>query len=296
VVLRLPCAAVKLDSKLPRSPGRKGIHLSLRTNTLKARLKSGEATLGSWVSVAHPTVAEVMGLAGYDWLLIDMEHGIIGIEMVQNLVQAIQLTPAAPLVRVPWNDAVAIKQVLETGPVGLLVPQVNTPAEAARAVQAASYPPRGIRGIGCQRPAGFGAWFDEYLRKANGELLIGVQIEHVRAVENIREILAVEGVDLVFVGANDLSASMGLLGQTQDPRVQEAISLVLSQANAAGVPSGLMAADPEEANRRIDEGVQFVGIGHDVGLLSTICRTHCEGVDRKRPLAMGAASRQEAGL
>jgi 4-hydroxy-2-oxoheptanedioate aldolase len=209
-----------------------------------------------------------------------MEHGIVGLDAVQTLIQVIQSTPATPLVRVPWNEPVVIKQVLETGPMGLIVPQVNTVEEAQAAVRSANYPPRGIRGIGCQRPAGFGASFEDYLHTAGDEFLIGVQIEHPRAVENVRKILAVDGVDLVFVGANDLAASMGLIGQTGHQRVLEAIQAVLSAARDAGVPAGLMASDPKDANRRIAEGFQFVGIGHDVGLLSAICRQHCAGVNR----------------
>jgi 2-dehydro-3-deoxyglucarate aldolase len=259
----------------------------LRKNTLKKKLQAGEATVGSWLSVAHPTVAEVMGHAGYDWLIVDMEHGLVSVESVLSLVQAVDSTPATPLVRVPWNDPVIIKQVLEAGPMGLMVPQVNSAAEAESAIRSAMYPPRGIRGIGCQRAAGFGACFEDYLHHGNDELLVGVQIEHARAVENIGEIVAVEGLGLVFVGANDLSASMGLVGQPRHPRVLEAIEKVLTAARQARLPAGLMASDPDDATRRIAEGFQLVGIGHDVGLLSAICRDHCARVNRN-------ASRQTA--
>jgi 2-keto-3-deoxy-L-rhamnonate aldolase RhmA len=254
----------------------------LRENTLKARLKAGEATVGSWLSVAHPTIAEVMGHSGFDWLIADMEHGLIGLESLQTLVIATQSTPAAALVRVPWNEPVVIKQVLEAGPTGLIIPQVNSPDEARAATQAACYPPQGIRGIGCQRAAGFGAYFDQYLQRANGDLFIGIQIEHPRGVAQIREIVAVPGIDMVFVGANDLAASMGLLNQTRHPLVQEAIQTVLAVAREAGVAAGLMAGNSDEANARIAEGFQFVGIGHDVGLLSQTCRTICQGITQRK--------------
>lgn len=247
----------------------------LRENTLKRRLQAGEATVGSWLSVAHPTIAEVMGQAGFDWLIIDMEHGIVGLEAIQNLIIATETTPAVPLVRVPWNEPVIIKQVLEAGPMGLMIPQVTSAQEAQAAVRSASYPPRGIRGIGCQRAAGFGACFDEYLRRANDDMLIGVQIEHSKAVENIDEIVRVPGVNLVFVGANDLSASMGLLGEPKHPKVQEAIQTVLAAAKQAGIAAGLVAYDSQDADRRIAQGFQFVSIGHDVGFLSLICRRVC---------------------
>jgi 2-keto-3-deoxy-L-rhamnonate aldolase RhmA len=253
----------------------------MREHKLRAMLKAGEATVGSWVSVAHPTIAEVMAQAGFDWLAIDMEHGIIGIESVLTLVQAINTTSVAPLVRVPWNEPVIIKQVLETAPAGLILPQVNTAEEAEAGVRASKYPVDGIRGIGCQRGAGFGAWFDDYLHAANDQLVVIVQIEHVRAVENLRKIVSVKGVDAVFVGANDLSASMGLLGQPKHPDVQKAIQEVLSAARHAGIAAGLVASDPEDVNKRLAEGFQVVAIGHDVGLLSSICRDICAKVKKK---------------
>lgn len=253
----------------------------MRENTLKTRLKAGDATVGSWLSVAHPTVGEVMGLSGFDWLAIDMEHGIVGIEAVQTLIQVIAGTPATALVRVPWNEPVVVKQVLETAPDGIIFPQVNTAEQAEAAVRAVRYPPEGVRGIGCQRAAGFGAWFGEYLRRSNQEQLIIMQIEHIEAVEKVDSIVAVDGLDVVFVGANDLSASMGLLGQADHPRVEEAIAQVLASARRKGVAAGLMAADADTANRRFAQGFQFVGIGHDVGLLSSTCRQICARVERQ---------------
>jgi 2-keto-3-deoxy-L-rhamnonate aldolase RhmA len=252
----------------------------VRKNELKKQLKSRKAMIASWLSVAHPTIAEIMGQAGFDCLIIDMEHGILDIEGVHSLVLTLAGTPASSLVRVPWNDPVIIKRVLETGTLGILVPQVNSAEEVEQAVRAVRYPPRGIRGIGCQRPAGYGAWFDEYLSAANEELVVAVQIETTRALENLGAILSVEGLDLIFIGANDLAANMGLFNQTQHPQVQEAIRQILIAAQKAKVPVGLMAADPEDANRRIAEGFQFIGVGHDVGLLSSACRSLCRRVTR----------------
>lgn len=249
-------------------------------NRLKQKLTTGHATLGSWLSVGHPTIAEVMGRSGFDWLIVDMEHGIVGLESVQTMIQVLGATPAAPIVRVPWNEPVIIKQVMETGPMALMVPQVNSAKEAEAAVKATRYPPQGIRGIGCQRPAGFGASFDDYLHNSNEELILIVQIEHVNALSNLKEIASVKGVDLLFVGANDLAASMGLLGQPKHERVLEAISTVLQVGRSARIPCGLMASDSEEANHRFREGFQFVGVGHDVGLLSTTCRQLCSNVNR----------------
>lgn len=250
----------------------------MRLNDLKKRLRAGEAVVGSWLSVAHPTIAEVMGQAGFDWLIVDMEHGIVGIEALHSLVLATYTTSASPLVRVPWNDPVIIKRALETGPMGILIPQVSSASEVRSAVSSARYPPQGVRGIGCQRAAGFGAFFEEYLDQANEQLLIAVQIETVSALQNLPEILSVEGLDLIFIGANDLSASMGFFNQPGHPRVQEAIDQVLRVARQAKVPVGLMASDADDAKRRIKQGFQFVGIGSDVGLLSSLCRDICRRI------------------
>lgn len=250
----------------------------VRENDLKRRLKAGEAVVGSWLSVAHPTIAEVMGQAGFDWLIVDMEHGIVGIEALHSLVLATYTTSASPLVRVPWNEPVIIKQVLETGAMGLLIPQISSARDVESAIRSARYPPQGIRGIGCQRAAGFGAWFEEYLDHANEQLLIAVQIETVSALENLSEILAVEGLDLIFIGANDLSASMGFFNQPGHSRVQETIDQVLTAACQAKIPVGLMASDADDAKRRIKQGFQFVGVGSDVGLLSSLCRDICRRI------------------
>lgn len=252
----------------------------MRRNGLKPRLKAGEACFGSWLTLGHPTVAEVMALAGFDWLAIDMEHGIVGIETVQAMVQAINTTDVTPLIRVPWNDPVIIKQVLETGSLGLVIPQVSSRREAEAAVRATRFPPHGIRGIGCQRGAGFGTHFDEYLRGANDEMLLVIQIESVPALEHLEEILSVDGVDVALIGANDLSASMGLLGQPTHPSVLKAIDRVLNAAHKLKIAAGLIAADADEAGRRFAEGFQFVGVGHDVGLLSSVCREMCRKVTR----------------
>lgn len=253
----------------------------IRENRVKRMLAAGEPTIGSWVTIAHPTVGEVMAQAGFDWLAIDMEHGIVGLESVQTLIQAMSGTPVVPLVRVPWNDQVIIKQVLETGTMGLVIPLVKSAEDARAAVTASRYPVAGIRGIGCQRPAGFGAWFQEYLQKANKHLLIVVQIEHIQAVDHLEEILSVEGVDAILIGSNDLSASMGFLGQPTHPEVQGVVNTIRDTAKKMEVPSGIIAATPEDANKRITEGYRFIGIGHDVGLLSAVCRDICSAISWK---------------
>ena len=244
----------------------------LRENWVKRELASGKSTIGGWVTIAHPTVAEIMAQAGFDWLVIDMEHGVIGIESVQMLIQAMSGTETIPIVRVPWNDQVIIKQVLETGAWGLVIPQIRSAKEAEDAISACRYPPAGIRGIGCQRPARFGVCFEEYLHGANAEILVVIQIENVQAVKCLKEILAVKGVDAILIGTNDLSSSMGFFGQPTHPEVLRVVGGIRASAQAAGIPAGIVALSPEDANQRISEGFQFIFLGQDTNLLSSVCR------------------------
>ncbi|MCM8759724.1 MAG: HpcH/HpaI aldolase/citrate lyase family protein [Candidatus Omnitrophica bacterium] len=239
-------------------------------NLLKRKLKKGEVAIGAFVITAHPTIAEVLARSGFDWLVFDMEHGVIGIESVELMAQAVSGTATVPLVRVPWNDFVVIKQVLDTGVAGLVIPMVNTPEQAQQAVKATRYPPKGIRGIGPHRASGFGAWVDQYLEKANEEIMVIIQIEHYQAVKNLEEILKVDGVDCVFIGANDLSASMGYLGSPKHPEVQNTIRYIGETCKKFQIPCGLIASG-SDIDTRIKEGFQFIAVGSDISLLMSAC-------------------------
>ncbi|HOK80730.1 MAG TPA: HpcH/HpaI aldolase/citrate lyase family protein [bacterium] len=240
-------------------------------NILKKKLKEGKSAIGAFVITAHPTIAEVMARAGFDWLVFDMEHGVIGIESVEAMAQAVSGTSTVPLVRVPWNDFVVIKQVLDTGIMGLIIPMVNTPQQAQQAISATRYPPEGIRGIGPHRAGGFGSWLAEYFERANDNILVVIQIEHVDAVRNLESILSVKGIDCVFIGANDLAASMGFLKNPSHQEVQKNIKYILDVCKKRGIPCGLVATG-SQINERIEEGFQFIAVGHDMSLLATACR------------------------
>lgn len=245
---------------------------------MKKKLARGEPSVGSWVTIAHPSVAEVVAQAGFDWVAIDMEHGVVDLESVQALIQAMNGTPVVPLVRVPWHDAVTIKRALETGAQGLIIPQVRTADETRAVVAAAQYPPSGIRSIGYQKPAGLGGWFGEHLRRTNDNSLIVVQIDHVGTIPHLREIVTVEGLDAVLICANSLSASMGLVGQRTHPDVLCMIEEIHAACLSVDLPSGIVAYSPDDANERIAEGFKFIGIGHDAGFLRTICGDICRRV------------------
>ncbi|MCX7704879.1 MAG: aldolase/citrate lyase family protein, partial [bacterium] len=204
--------------------------------------------------------------------VFDMEHGVIGIESVEMMAQAVSGTNTVPLVRVPWNDFVGIKQILDTGVMGLIIPMINTPEQAQQAVMATRYPPHGIRGIGPHRASGFGRWIDQYFENANDNILVVIQIEHKLAVENLEEILAVEGIDCVFIGANDLAASMGHLKNPKHPEVQSTIDYINNVCRAFRIPCGLIAT-ASEIDKRIKEGFQFIAVGHDISLLRSACES-----------------------
>ena len=175
-----------------------------------------------------------------------------------------------PIVRVAWNHHWLAKPVLDMGAKGVIMPWVNSKPEAVDAVQALRYPPEGVRGVGASVAARrWGLPTSEYLKVANQEILAILQIENIQAVNRIDEILTVPGIDLIFVGPNDLAASMGLLGQTTHPRVEEAIQKVLAATKKAKIPAGILGFSPDAANRRIDQGFQFIAVASDAGLLSS---------------------------
>lgn len=252
----------------------------MRPNRVKQLLRAGQSAIGTWLSLGSPLAAEWLGHQGFDWLNVEQEHGAIDATLTQYLLQAISATEAVPLVRVPWNDPAYIKRALDAGAYGLVIPMVNSREEAARAVRASKYPPLGDRSLGGARPRLYGG--PDYVKHANDEVLLVVQIEHVRAVRAAREILSVEGVDAYFVGPNDLAMSMGL-EPSLDPRHPEfeaALDEVLAIARELGVPAGIHVPSAEAANRRIAQGYQFISISSDGGFMAQAARAELERVER----------------
>ena len=233
-------------------------------NRLKRDLAAGRVSLGATITINSPAIVEMLSRVGLDWLWIDTEHTALTLENVVTMLQAANGSNASTVIRVPWNDKTMIKRALDVGPDGILVPLINTRQEAEDAVRAMKYPPVGERGAGLGRAQSYGMHMGEYLQAANDEVLVIAQIEHVTAVENIDEIVSVEGLDSVFVGALDLSGSMGKLGQTDDPEVEAAVQTVLAAAQRAGVSCGIVALGPDAANARIAQGFTSVIVGIDV--------------------------------
>lgn len=238
--------------------------------SFRERLSDAERPLvGMWVCSGSPLLAEVAAGSGLDWLLIDMEHSANTLDSVLVQLQAVAAYPVTPLVRVPANDTVAIKQVLDLGAQNLIVPMVSSAEEARAAVAATRYPPEGVRGVGSAL-ARSARWnrVDGYLRDAGRHTSLTVQIETAAGVAAAREITAVDGVDAVFVGPSDLSASMGLLGQQTHPDVISAVETVFAAVTAAGKPVGVNAFDPAAADAYLAGGAGFVAVGADVALLA----------------------------
>lgn len=239
-------------------------------NRVKALLKAGKPALGVVMTMPSPLAAETLARAGFDWMWIDLEHSPIDLETADRMIQAMQGTETVPIVRVARNLHWLAKPVMDMGAKGVIMPSVNSKPEAVDAVQALRYPPEGVRGVGASVAARrWGLPTSEYLKVANQEILAILQIENIEAVNRIDEILTVPGIDLIFIGPNDLSASMGLLGQTTHPRVEEAIQKVLVATKKAKVPAGILGFSPDEANRRIEQGFQFIAVASDAGLLSS---------------------------
>jgi 2-keto-3-deoxy-L-rhamnonate aldolase RhmA len=193
-------------------------------NTLKEMLIKGKVAIGTFVQIGHPDVTEMLSQVGFDWLLLDGEHGPFGIETMQTMLQAMSGSKTVPIIRVPWNDPVFIKRALDIGAYGLLIPLVSSKREAENAVLSMQYPPKGIRGVGPRRASRYYLDFKEYISRAEKELLTIVQIETKEAIENIWQILAVEGIDAYFLGPVDMSAALGHFGEVDHPKVEEAMS------------------------------------------------------------------------
>ena len=243
--------------------------MSLPRNTFKHALAEGKPQFGLWAALADAYVTELLATAGFDWLLIDNEHAPNDVRSTLAQLQAVAAYATHPVVRPVRSDSALIKQFLDIGAQTLLLPMIDTAQQAADAVAATRYPPQGIRGVGSAL-ARASRWnrIPDYLTTAADELCVLVQVETVQGMENLPAIAAVDGVDGVFFGPADLSASMGLLGKPGDARVREAIRSGIRTVRHAGKAAGVLAPDPAIAADYLDAGATFVAVGTDTSLLS----------------------------
>jgi 4-hydroxy-2-oxoheptanedioate aldolase len=247
--------------------------MKLPRNHFKAAINGDRPQIGIWNTVGGNTIPEMLGGAGYDWVLVDCEHAAIETVEVLGALQAIGQSPdVSALVRPAANDPVLFKRLLDMGAQTLLVPYIETAQEAAQAVRAMRYGPHGIRGMaGMTRATRYGQ-VEDYFSTAEQELCLIVQVETVTGIENLAAIAQTEGVDGVFIGPADLSASMGLVGQMEHPEVDAVISEAIRSLVAMGVPAGVMALNPETAKRYIALGASFVSVAVDLVLLAKAVR------------------------
>ena len=243
------------------------------TNTFKARLQAQDMQIGLWVGLGDPSVAELAAGCGFDWLVIDGEHGPNGLRDVLAQLRAVGRGGAHPVVRTRDDDRALLKQMLDIGAQTLLVPMVESAAQAREIVRSVTYPPNGMRGVGASlaRASGYNA-ISDYLQTADDEICLLVQVENVAGLEALGEILAVDGIDGVFIGPADLAAAMGHLGNPGAPEVQEAVRDALTRIRAAGRAAGILTSDETLAKGYAEMGVEFLAVGSDVGALGGALR------------------------
>jgi len=239
--------------------------------TFKKRLMDRDLLLGTVITIPAPEIIEIFRDAGLDWFFIDLEHSAMGIKEAQMLMQVAGKNFPC-LVRVPSKEEAWIKKALDIGASGIILPQVKTAKQAKRAVSMCKYPTKGERSVGIARAHDYGNNFKEYVANANQEIAVVIQIEHINAVENIEKILQVPGIDCVFVGPYDLSASMGKTGQTTDMEVQKAISQITEATKRADISLGIFGANTKATQPYIKQGYSLIAVGIDSMLIGNVAQ------------------------
>lgn len=235
-------------------------------NSFKQRLRANDRLIGCWCSLGHPITTEILGLAGFDWLLLDAEHSPNDVLTLIPQLMALKDSVSAPVVRPPANEPVIIKRLLDAGFHNFLIPFVESAQAARDAVAATRYPPQGIRGVAMvQRNNRYGT-VPDYFKVANDNMTVLVQIESAAGIAAAAEIAAVDGVDGVFVGPSDLAAALGHIGNPGHPEVQAAITQLFAAIKAQGKPIGILTPVEADARRYLEQGASFVAVGNDVGL------------------------------
>ncbi|MGE5342314.1 MAG: HpcH/HpaI aldolase family protein [Candidatus Omnitrophota bacterium] len=234
----------------------------LHSFKFKTLLEERKPLIGLIQTLDSLSVTEILSAVGFDWLFLDLEHSAMDVLDAQRLVQA--AGSACPyVIRIPCHEETWIKKSLDTGAAGIIVPRVNTAEEAAAIIRFSKYPPEGCRSVGYSRAHGFGASFGEYVKNANRDIAVILQIEDIKAVRNIESIVKVPGIDALFIGPYDLSGSMGKIGQVKDPDVQREIETVRRVCQNAGMPTGIFTSDPTDVKALIDNGFTLIAAGID---------------------------------
>jgi len=242
--------------------------------TLREKIDSKQSSMGSWISLGNADIAEIFSRSGLDWVVIDLEHSVIDISQAAGLIRTIDLSGAAPLVRLTSNNPDQIKRVMDAGAQGIIVPMVKSDVEARQAVSATRYEPLGTRGVGLARAQGYGAGFQDYLDWQTTSPVVIVQIEHIDAIENLDSILDVAGVDGLIIGPYDLSASMGIPGQFEHPDFISNIDKIRLSAGEKECVLGIHVVEPDHSllTKAFDDGFNFVAFTVDIRILEKSMR------------------------
>jgi 2-dehydro-3-deoxyglucarate aldolase len=238
-------------------------------NTFRQRVVANEKVFGCWLSLASNLATELVGYAGFDWLLLDSEHTPNDLQSLHTQLLALKDSPSAPVVRPPWNDTVQIKRLLDLGFYNFLIPFIENAAQAKAAVAATRYPPQGVRGVSVTQRSNRYGYEPDYLSRINDNICVMVQIESRAGIEAAAEIAAVDGVDCLFIGPNDLAAALGHLGNVPHPDVQKAIEDIVKGAQKHRKQIGILAPVEADARRYLDMGIHLVATGSDLGLLKS---------------------------
>ena len=252
-------------------------------NPLKIKLRDNRLTIGSWITLGHTSIAEIMAQSGFEWLVVDMEHSVITIDVAQELIQIVEGHGVVPLVRVGENNPNLIKRVMDAGAYGVIVPMINTKEQAEAAVTAVKYPPIGTRGVGLARAQGYGQGFNEYAATINEESIVIIQVEHIESVRNLESILSVDGVDGCIIGPYDLSGSLGVPGDFDHPEVLAALDKVEKICKQKKVPLGVHVIQPDyqQVIERVSKGYTFLAFSLDILFLGNSCREQMEKVETR---------------
>jgi 2-dehydro-3-deoxyglucarate aldolase len=251
------------------------------TRSLRTRLRAGGTTIGSWIQIPHPSVAEIMGQAGYDWVALDLEHGAIGLQQIPDLCRALELGGTLPLARLACGLPKDCKQALDAGAGGVIVPMIESAEQLTAVRDCCRWPPAGNRGVGFSRANLFGKHFDAYREEAQAPLLVAM-IEHIRAVENLEAILQVAGLDAVLIGPYDLSASMGMTAQFDELTFADALQRIQTLSQRHSVPCGIhvVQPDPMALQQRLAEGYRFIAYSIDAVFLVAAAESPRTGTSR----------------
>ncbi len=234
-------------------------------NKFRKAVLNKEVCLGAWMQIGHCAVAEIFARAGFDWVCVDLEHGAIDLETMTSIFRTLDAFDCVPVARLPLNDPVWIHRCLDAGARGLIIPMVNSASEAEKAISEAKYPPRGVRGFGYSRANMHGMDFDSYIKEANDEIAMVMQIEHKNAIANLEEIARVDGVDGFFIGPLDLSGSMGITGQLDHPDMAAALDKYKKVCNDFDLSAGMHLVRPNEdtIQSSINQGYTLIALGLD---------------------------------